>query len=397
VQVHERHATAALAFAYFIVGTGAFVIAGLLNEIAVDLEVSAAAAGQLITAYALALAVGAPLLASLVSRFDRRILIAIGLGLFGLLHFVAASAPAYGWLAATRVMCGLAAAIATPQAIAAADQIAQPERRGRTLATVFLGFSFAIVLGVPAGTVLGATLGWRVSLVLIGSISLFSALWIVLALPATLSQEPADAGAWRKLVSCTAILWVLTTTVLQTTGQFTLYTYFAPVFESGLRAGARTIGLLFGAFGLFGLIGTAIARRLLDPIGSGRVVILCLSLVAVAFALWPLTAGSITITLFVLLLWGVGGFAVHPSQQARLVTIAPALASVSISLNLSATYLGQALGGAIGGGLIGTFGTAVLSWVGLLVLLASIGAAWMANRAEVTEERNYRKEKRVHV
>jgi predicted MFS family arabinose efflux permease len=393
--LRERQATAALAFAYFIVGTGAFVIAGLLNEIAVDLEVSVAAAGQLITAYSLALAVGAPLLASLVTRFHRRTLIAIGVGLFGLLHFAAASAPEYGWLATTRVMCGLAAAIATPQAIAAAGQIARPERRGRTLATVFLGFSLAIVLGVPAGTVLGATLGWRVSLVLIGSISLLSALWVAFALPATLSQESANAGAWRKLVSCTAIVWVLTTTVLQATGQFTLYTYFAPVFERAFAADTRTIGLLFGAFGLFGLIGTTMARRLLDPIGSGRVVLLCLMLIAAAFALWPLVAGSITAALFVLLLWGVGGFAIHPSQQTRLMTIAPELTSVSISVNLSATYLGQALGGALGGGLIGPFGTDALSWAGLLVLLASICTAWLANRADATERAQSPQRERV--
>jgi predicted MFS family arabinose efflux permease len=320
-----------------------------------------------------------------VTRFDRRLLIAIGLGLFGLMHFAAAGAPAYGWLAITRVMCGLAAAIATPQAIAAAGQIARPERRGRTLATVFLGFSLAIVFGVPAGTVLGGMLGWRVSLVLIGSISLVSALWVAFALPATLSQESANAGTWRKLVGCTAILWVLTTTVLQTTGQFTLYTYFVPVFERALGADTRTIGLLFGAFGLFGLIGTAVARRLLDPIGSGRVVLLCLMLIAAAFALWPLVAGSIATTLFVLLLWGIGGFAVHPSQQTRLVTIAPELASVSISLNLSATYLGQALGGAVGGGLINAFGTDALSWAGLLVVVVSVGTAWMANRAGATD------------
>jgi predicted MFS family arabinose efflux permease len=107
----------------------------------------------------------------------------------------------------------------------------------------------------------------------------------------------------------------------------------------------------------------------------------CLGLMVGAFALWPLGAGSLAMTLFVTLLWGFGGFAIHPSQQARLVGIAPALSSASLSLNLSATYLGQAVGGALGGGLISGIGAIALSWAGLALLLAACGAAFMASEA----------------
>jgi predicted MFS family arabinose efflux permease len=374
------HALLALAFGYFVIGTGAFVIGGLLNEIAGDLGTSVATAGQLISGYSLALALGAPLLAGLITRFERRTLIVAGLLLFGVLHFVAAAAPGYGSLVIERVLTGVAAAVVTPQSVAAAGSLVPPDRRGRAIGIMFLGFSLSIVAGVPLGTVLGATFGWRVALALIGAVAVGSALWIRFVLPAKLPAEAINKQAWRSLAGNAAILWVVATTVLHSAGQFTLYTYFAPAIRESLHADTKTIGLLFGWFGACGVAGNFVISRIIDRAGITRVVTTCLSLMVAAFLLWPLTVGSLAMTLFVTLLWGLGGFAIHPSQQARLVALAPALASASVALNLSGTYLGQAIGGGVGGTLLSWTGTSALSWAGLALILTSCGAALMASR-----------------
>jgi predicted MFS family arabinose efflux permease len=113
-----------------------------------------------------------------------------------------------------------------------------------------------------------------------------------------------------------------------------------------------------------------------------RVVAVCLALIIAAFMTWPLATGSVTITTLVILLWGLGGFAIHPAQQARLVAIAPNLASASAALNLSGTYFGQMLGSVFGGSLISWFGTNTLAWGGATLLIAAAGATIVAGRAQ---------------
>nr|WP_236843529.1 MFS transporter [Bradyrhizobium icense] len=350
---------------------------GLLNEIARELGTSVAGAGQLMSAYSLALAVGAPLLVSLTRRFGRRGLIAAGLVLFGVLQFAAAAAPTYSALAAARILAGLAAAIVTPHSIAAAGLAAPPGQSGRAIATMFLGFTLSIVIGIPAGNALGAVLGWRVTLGLVGAMSFASAVWVALAV-SKLPNTPADWSAWRSLAGKTVVLWLLLTTVLQCAGQFTLYTYLAPSLRDSLGIDAGGIGLLFGWFGVAGLAGNYFASRGIDRIGAGRVVGACLVLIIAAFAMWPMAYGSLMTTMLAISIWGLGGFAIHPSQQARLVLLSPEMASASAALNLSATYLGQMFGSAFGGGLIIWFGPNALSWGGAALLVAAIGAAFAA-------------------
>jgi predicted MFS family arabinose efflux permease len=330
------------------------------------------------SAYSLALAVGAPLLTPLTKRFERRALIVAGLVSFGILQLAAAATPSYAALAAARIGAGLAAALVTPHSIAAADRVAPPGQSGRAIATMFLGFTLAIVIGIPAGNMLGGTLGWRVTLGLVGVVSVASAIWVGVALPAKLPNPPVDSKAWRSLVGNATLRWLLVVTTLQCAGQFTLYTYLAPVLRDSLRFDAGRIGLLFGWFGLAGLAGNYFASRIVDRVGAARVVGGCLALLIAAFVMWPAVSGSLLMTMLAILIWGLGGFAIHPSQQARLVAVAPCLASASAALNLSATYLGQMLGSVIGGGLVSRLGSNALAWGGAALLLAASGAALAA-------------------
>lgn len=369
-----------LALANFVAGTGTFIVAGLLNEMSADLHVSVAGVGQLLAGYSLALAIGAPLTAWLTTRIDRRSLLATTMLAYALLHFAAALAPGFALLAAARVASGFVAAIVTPQCVATAALLVPPAARGRAITTVFLGFSMALVLGLPLGTTLGAAFGWRSAMGVVGLASLASAVWIRIAIPPALHVAPMDARAWRALAGNVAILWVIATTVVHAAGQFTLYTYLAPVFRASLGAQAGTIGLLFGWFGVVGVAGNIVAGRQIDRLGAPRVVAICLGLLVACFVLWPLTHGSLALTLVAILLWGLGCFAINASQQTRLMLIAPELASASVALNSSAIYLGQAAGSALGGLLIVESGYAALSWAGLALLLGACLTAWCAGR-----------------
>jgi predicted MFS family arabinose efflux permease len=375
-------ALAALGFANFVVGTGTFVVAGLLNEIAAGLGASVAAVGQVIAGYALALSIGAPLLAWLATRVDRRLLLALALAAYALLHGAAALAPDYAWLAAIRVVTGFAAAVVTPQSVACAGLLVPPQARGSAIAAVFLGFSLSSVVGVPLGTALGAQFGWRIALGAVGAGAALSAASLWLVLPRGLFVAPMDAAAWRALWRHPIIMLVVVSTILHAAGQFTLYTYLAPVLKASIDADAAMVGMLFAWFGVCGVAGNLVAGRWLDRAGASPVVLTTLSLMATALLLWPLAQGSVALSFALVGLWGLGCFATNASQQARLVSAAPTLASASVALNSSAIYLGQAIGGGVGGALVAATGMGGLSWCGCALIVLSIGTAWQAGRAE---------------
>jgi predicted MFS family arabinose efflux permease len=377
--VSGKQSITALAFGYFVVGIGAFSVTGLLNEIARELEISVAGAGQLMAAYSLALAIGAPLLAPISKRFGRRTLISGGLVLFGVLQLASAFAPTYGSLAVARVLAGLAAAIVTPHSIAAAGLSAEPGQSGRAIATMFLGFTLSIVVGIPAGNELGAILGWRATLGVVGVMALAGAAWVRLVVAADLPNAPVDLKAWRSLAKDAVVLWLLLTTFLQCAGQFTLYTYLAPGLAGSLQLDAQETGMLFGWFGVCGLVGNYVASRVMDRVGAATVVGVCLGLILAAFLIWPVAHGSLAMTMMAILIWGLGGFAIHPSQQARIVAVVPAFASALAALNLSATYVGQMIGSVLGGALIGWLGESALPW-GAAGLIVAAGVALHAAR-----------------
>jgi predicted MFS family arabinose efflux permease len=375
-----RARLAPLSFANFIIGSGGFIVAGLLNELIADLQVSVQAAGQLFSGYSLALAIGAPLLAWLTTRVERRVLLAGCLLVYAVLHFASALAPGYGALLALRVLAGAAAAIITPQAVATAGLMVPAQQRGSAIGMVFLGFSLSTVLGVPLGSLLGTHYGWRVAFAVIGAFSLIGMLWVWFAVPPRLFVAPMDGKAWRQLGSNPVVLLVVATTVVLGTGQFVLFSYLAPALKESLGASGQTVSLIFLWFGVAGVTGNMLAARRIDRLGAARVVTIALCFILAGLLLWGFAHGSLAMTLLAIAAWGLGVFACNMAQQARLVGAAPQLASASVALNSSGIYLGQALGGAGGGMLISMRGMGDLNWVGAALLACAIGMALLTRR-----------------
>ena len=374
----NRPALYVLSFGNLVVGTGTLIIAGIINEMAADLATSAAAIGQLITGYGLAVCFGAPLLASLTSGFDRRPLLAGALLLFAAGHLLAALAPGYSSVMALRVITGFGAAIFTPQAAAAAGLLVPPEQRGRAIALVFLGFSVATVLGMPLGAYLGAHFGWRAAMAVIGILALACAALLRFVLPAGLHVKPIGAAEWRNVAHDAQLLLTVAVTVVQGAAQFVVFTYIAKLFHDLVGATPAMVSLLLMCFGVFGIIGNIIAGVLMDRAGAARVALASIAVMLVAFLVWPLTQSSLPMLVLACALWGLGCFAVNSAQQARLVELAPRLAPVSIALNSSGIYLGQAFGAAVGGVILAQGETGLLSWIGVAIFALAIALSLVA-------------------
>ena len=368
-----------LLFGNFVIGSGVMVVSGTLNDISSSLAIPVAMAGQLITAGAVVMCLGAPLFASLVAGWDRRRLLtlsmlwyAIGLGMSALM-------PGFGSLLLVRVLTVVAPAIFTPQAAACVSLLVAPHQRGRAITFIFLGWSVASVLGMPLGAWIGGTLGWRSAFAAVAILGLLSAIWIWRTLPDGIRPPALSSAAWGQTLRSKALMLCVAVTLLQSAGQFVLFAYFAPYYKAQLQTTPMQLSLLFAWFGAVGLIGNVVMSRHVDRIGAPSAVMWSVASMGVSLLLWPL-GSSVLLAALICIPWGLGCFAANSAQQARLLNMEPALASGSIALNSSAMYAGQALGAGSGGWLIAHDAMASLHWFGLAGLLAAMGLSWWAER-----------------
>lgn len=375
-----RGALWALLAGNFVIGTGVMVVPGTLNEISTSLAVTAATAGQLITAAAIVMCLGAPLLAALVAGWDRRQLLTLTLLWYAAGHALCTLMPSFAALLPVRMLTVIAPAIFTPQAAACAGMLVPPEHRGRAVTFVFLGWSMASVLGLPIGALIGGHLGWRMAFMAIATLSIVSAASIWLTLPTGIRPAALTAAAWSRVLRSPVLMGIVSVTALQGAGQFVLFSYFGPVLKQSFGADANTLSLMWALFGAFGLIGNMVVSRYIDRAGAGRMVLLTSSLIALSLLLWPL-ASTLAWLAVVIVPWGIGCFATNSAQQARLVGLAPALAPGSVALNSSGIYIGQAVGAALGGWLLANDAAPWMSRVGLALLLVAIGLSVAIDRS----------------
>lgn len=349
IPVHRRFAPTALMFGNLVTGCSVLAPAGMLIELSSDLGVTVHTAGLLITFGAVMLCVGSPLTAWLTSSIDRRRLLAVTLAVFALGNAASALAPGYTTLMIIRLIMLAVGALYTPQAAGTAALIVSPEKRGGTIAYVFVGWSLAAAVGLPLITFMTSRYGWRAAY---GSIGLIAALGLVLLvwrLPTGLLGSRVDLRTWTDVARNRAIVVLLAITTLLMSGQFAVFTYMGPLLAKLTQVGPDAVGLVFAIYGVCGFIGIAIASRIVNSWGSYRTSVLCILLVLSGIAGWALSAGVYPMMAGSVAVWGLGFASSNSMQQVRLVSAAPALASASVSLNTSVLYIGQAIGSAIGG------------------------------------------------
>lgn len=363
-----------------IIGTGVMIVPGTLNDISHSLVVPIPVAGQLISAAALMMCFGAPLLATLVAQWDRRRLLALAMLWYGVMHLLSAAMPDFSSLLVVRVLAVVSPALFTPQAAACIGLMVPAAQRGRAIGLVFLGWSVASVLGMPLGAWIGGTLGWRSAFALVGLLSLASAWWVWRVMPKGIKPPAFSLGAWRETLQSRPLMLCVAVTALFSAGQFVQFAYLAPYLKAYFDITPLQLSLMFAWFGGFGFLGNLWVSRHIDRVGASRAVMVSMGGMALSLALWPV-GSSLPLLGLVLVPWALGCFAANSAQQARLAGIAPALASGSIALNTSAIYAGQAMGAATGGWLIAQDRMPWLHWAGLAVLLLALLTSALATQA----------------
>ena len=347
-----------------VIGSGAFVLGGILEPVSTSLGISVAAAGQAMTAYALATAILAPMLIILTSKWPRKRTIQLALALFTAGCAVCALAPNLGMLLLGRVLMG-AGAMFTAAASALAVSMVPPALRGRALSTTFLGMSVSYAVGIPIGAWLGFEYGWRVPVWLSAGISLAALISVHWLVPGNLVSAGTGFSGFRAAAAQPAVLRIWLRTLLYFVAIFSVFAYIGPVLQALNPMSSAELSLTLGVFGLAGVAGTLIGGWANDRFGSLRCLRVLLSVMMVMMAALPLTRGHPLLTLIMLVTWGVASFGITAPQQSRLTNLSHTQAPLLLSLNGSMLYIGTALGSVLSGTLIGTVGFAELAWVGL--------------------------------
>jgi predicted MFS family arabinose efflux permease len=366
-----------LAVAAFAIGTEAFVIAGLLPVIASDLQISMAATGQLVTAYALTYAVGSPILAVTFNNLDRRTVMTLALCCFIAGNLLAVVAASFAMLLVSRMLMALGAGLCMPTALAVAVAIASPERRGRAIALVISGLTVATVLGVPLGTWIGNHYGWRATFILVAGLGAVALAGLLFGLPRGLPRNTATLAQRLAVARRSAVLHALSITAFWAMGGFTVFTYLAiPLRGLGLSPTEISLALLI--FGVAAAIGNMLGGTLADRIGPVPTATLGLVTMMMALTLQSITLKfappeyARPVFLSLIFLWGIGGWTFYPGQVANLVQIEPHASMIALSLNASAMYLGFAMGGALGGIVLTALLPSDLGWIGGSSLAAAL-------------------------
>jgi len=366
-----------MALGTFAVGTGAFVIASLLPGISGEFGVSTTQAGLLVTVFAIAYAIGTPILSALTGGADRRSVLTASLLVYALASIASGLAPSYATLMLARIFMAVASGMFAATAQGTAALMATPDRRARAIAVIVGGTTLSVALGAPLGAFIANLMSWRVAFLLLGGVSLLvtAAIWAMLpkGLPGT------RLGLRDRLLVVTrpGISRALLVTVMALAAVFTVFTYVASLARAA-GLGQELLPLVLIGFGGGAVIGNYAAGRLADRFGPSRTVGWVIATVTLIMALFSLEAhllpagiaGAVLVASMVA--WGFVGWGFPPAQSSYVVSLAPEVAPVSLALNASAIYAGIAFGSAIGGAWLAAAPVTDLGFLGAGLGLAAL-------------------------
>jgi MFS transporter, DHA1 family, inner membrane transport protein len=377
-----------LALGMFALGTDSSVVAGVLPEIARGFDVSIGAAGQMTTIYAVTYALLAPVIAALAAHVARKQLLLAGLAVFVIANLGTAFASSFGIALATRALAGLGAAMFSPTATGAAASIVAPERRGFALSVVIAGMTVSTALGAPIGALIGGLGDWHWTMVFVAALAAASGLGVLVFL-AHIPMPPAVPLARRVAPLADArIGLMLATTFLFFGAAFTIYTYFAVVFDRAIGGNPALFSGLLVLWGAAGTVSNLLAGQLVDRVGNRKVLVTMLALVLADFLLLSWSSTNLWTAIPAVVLWGACGWGILVPQQHRIVSIARPIAPIVLGLNNSATFLGSTAAGIIGAVGIDVVGGHELGTVAAVLVAAALIVSELAARSIVASNPN---------
>ena len=369
-------AVLAMGLGGFSIGTGEFVIMGLLPEVAHDMGVSIPQAGHLISAYALGVVVGAPVLAVLAAHWGRRALLMALMAVYALGNFASALAPGFGALAALRLVSGLPHGTYFGVAALVAAALARPHQRARAVGWVMLGLTSATLVGVPIAATLGEHFGWRAAFAFVGAIAVAAVVMVHRWVPAM--PAPRGASPLRELgaLARKQVWFTLGIGAIGFGGMFSVFSYIKPTLIEVAGMPQAVVPLALSLFGLGMVAGNLVGSRMADKalmptVGKLLAWSIVVMVLFVPAAHHPLAAAMATFALGTLV-------AIGPALQIRLMDVAGDAQTLAAALNHSAFNAANALGAWLGGLAIAAgLGWTSTAWVGALLGLGGLGMfAW---------------------
>ncbi|MFD7523010.1 MFS transporter [Paenibacillus chitinolyticus] len=361
-----------LALAVFLIGTIEYIITGVIEMIAADLRVSTSEAGLLVTVFALAAAIIAPILIALTINVDRKKLLMAALSVFiasnGLM-FVNLSYETVLWV---RIIQGASGGITTVVAMAVATRLVEKERRGNAIGIILMGLSSSLVLGVPIGTFFSEMFGWRVLFIGIGLLSVLPLLIIYKKVPSIKEEEKVTLRMQLSILRNSNVLTALMITLLYIGGYSTLFTYMTPFLQAASSLSITEIsGVLFLA-GICSFVGSKVGGQLADAKGAKFTICLGLLLQGAALLLFTLAGVNLFVLILVIMIFMLATWSISPAQQLYLVTLAPRNPDIALSVNTSFIQFGFALGSGLGGLVVNRTSVLYLNWLGLAAVSVAL-------------------------
>ncbi|SEN42199.1 MFS transporter [Cryobacterium luteum] len=379
----------ALAAGGFGIGLTEFVILGLLPEVAADFNVSIPVAGYLVSIYALSVAVGGVILTAATARMNRKTVLVGLMCLFIAGNFISAISIDYSLMMAGRIIAALCHGAFFGIGAVLASQLVTPDRKARAIAVMFAGLTTANVLGVPLGTFLGQSTGWRTTFWAISAIGVVTLIGLVLFVPKEVDSSSPRIGLISELRAFkNAQVWLsVLVTIFGFGAMFGAFTYIAPMMieVAGFQPGMVSWLLVVFGVGLF--VGNLIGGRAADH-NLNRTLIGLLVALTVILAAFTLTAHNQWASIVTLFLLGGVGFAAVPGMQMRVLHFAAEAPTLASGVNISAFNLGNAIGAHLGGLTIAAgLGYTSPSWVGAALAGAAVVTMLLSSRLEGRQNR----------
>lgn len=363
----------------FCTGTAEYLVAGVLPQLANDMSVDVATAGQAVTAYALGVAVGGPIISALTVRLPRKGLALTLAGVFIAGTAITVAAPSFGWVIVGRVVSACAQATLFAIALMTTTVAMGAQRQGRAIALVTSGLTVATVLGVPLGSLLGGSISWRTPFIIVAGMAVAAVAIVALSMPRAPAPSTGVSNEFRTLLRIPVLLAV-GTTVVGFAGVSVVFTYLVPLlFEvTGISPGAVPALLL--AYGVGGFLGNLVAGHLTDHSLSKTLTGVLVALAAV-LAVFPLLAGAAGPMIVLVLALGLLSTATIAPLQSLVLRHAGEAPTLSLAVNVGAFNLANAIGAALGGlgvasGLLrwSGFGASLFALIGLALSVIALRA-----------------------
>lgn len=370
----------ALAAGAFGIGVTEFAPMGLLPVIAADLNVSIPAAGLLISAYALGVMIGAPLMILTTGRVPRRALLIGLMAIFTVGNALSALADSYGLLVAARVVTALNHGAFFGVGSVVAAGLVPADRRAGAVAAMFTGLTVANVVGVPIATWAGDAVGWRAVFWGVAGLGVIAMAALRLTLPAAPAPSSGNVAAELRVLARGPVLAALALTMIGFSAMFAVFTYIAPILHEVTQVSTTGVAVMLVISGLGLTLGNWLGGRFADR-SVDRTLIVTLALLAGLLVAFAFLTPFVVPTAVLVFLWSAAAFALVPPLQMRVMQAAHEAPNLASAMNIGAFNLGNAIGAAVGGGVIGAgLGYPAVSLAAAAMALAGLALVLVLSR-----------------